>query len=215
MPAHRKEVTLYRRKEERLDSESKGAPVSATPGFVSGERTKQAIAASMPRGWARMLANPEWQPDHPDLKKLHIFKPRFSTPAELLQLIDDYCDDCRARETLPTSSGLSLAMGLSDRLDQSGMTKWAEVNDSLLTILKYALARVSEAWEERLAAPKQAIGAIFWLKNHGWQDERTMHGKVQVSHDVGDFWSTVGQAIGSERATIEADCVTLPNDETE
>lgn len=183
--------------------------VRTRPEGVTGMRSQQSKAAAAPRNWSRMLSEPEWQPGSPKVRGLRLNRVKFSDPQQLEDLIDEYIDDCTRRDVLPTVSGISLALGLQSRITSEDVMAYGVLNDALASLLKYAMLRISTAWEERLGAPKQAIGAIFWLKNHGWMDERTQRTNMTVTHQVQGYWEGISQQVSAERVTIDVESSTL------
>lgn len=91
--------------------------------------------------------------------------------------IDAYFDGLKSNnadipDKPPTFNGLSLAIGYSSRT-----TLWenANANSPISEPIKRAMAKIEEAYEERLFS-QSPTGAIFALKNRGWSD------KTEIEH---------------------------------
>lgn len=119
--------------------------------------------------------------------------PMFNTPEEMQVLIDEYMStkgihpilnkeglailDTKGNPVFkvdaPTVAGLSLFLGFCDR-----RSFYDYQEKPLFThTLKKAVTRIEEFAEEMLHNGKP-VGAIFWLKNHGWIDKQEQEVKV-------------------------------------
>lgn len=100
----------------------------------------------------------------------------------------------------PTVAGLALYLGFCDRCqlyEQKARVGFSHT-------VKRAIARIEKFAERCLFLDAKPIGAIFWLKNHGWRD------KFEVEHNVGDEtlekWKelSVDELIKLQRASAKA-----------
>ena len=103
---------------------------------------------------------------------------RFKTDEELQEKIDQYFKEhCGITYNEngdidsvkpPTVTGLALYLGFSDR---SSLYDYKKDTKHSHTI-KRAISRMEEFAEAQLFSGKTPTGAIFWLKNHKWADEK-------------------------------------------
>lgn len=83
----------------------------------------------------------------------------------------------------PTVSGLALFLGFADR---QSIYDYKKQNESFSYAVKRAVTQIEEYAEKRLLTGEKPIGAIFWLKNHGWTAEEKRNDIVQVGPAVID-----------------------------
>lgn len=108
--------------------------------------------------------------------------PKYKTPEELENVIDDYFDSLIGEDgewvRPPTVTGLARRLNLS----RQGLLNYKKKDEFIDTIM-HARARVEEFNEESLfSAGKSTTGVMFNLKNNfGWED-KTKH---DVSTDEG------------------------------
>ena len=76
----------------------------------------------------------------------------------------------------PTVAGLARALGFMDR---QSLYDYADREEFSCTI-KNAITRIEEYAEQHLYIGR-ATGAIFWLKNHGWKDEKKVDANINDS----------------------------------
>lgn len=76
----------------------------------------------------------------------------------------------------PTIAGLARALGFMDR---QSLYDYADREEFSCTI-KNAITRIEEYAEQHLYIGR-ATGAIFWLKNHGWKDEKKIDANINDS----------------------------------
>jgi hypothetical protein len=113
--------------------------------------------------------------------------PMFKTPEEMQVLIDAYMETRGIKPVLneqgqaildtkgnpiwkvdaPTVAGLALYLGFTDRHSMYDY----KLKPLFTNTIKKAVTRIEEFAEEMLHNGKP-IGAIFWLKNHGWSDKQ-------------------------------------------
>lgn len=109
-----------------------------------------------------------------DVNPFKIGQPRKYTPRALQRKIKEYFDTCDGKymdkknvddpEFIPTVSGLCVWLGV----ERATLLRWSkEKNDEYNIIANNALNRLRKHWESFLVA-KNATGAMFWLRNHGW-----------------------------------------------
>jgi hypothetical protein len=90
---------------------------------------------------------------------------RIPTPEEFERLVDEYLAECAARDKPVTITGALIHLGLSSRtslLDYEGREGFSEP-------VKRLRLQVENAYESRLHG-NSPTGAIFALKNMGWED---------------------------------------------
>ena len=99
--------------------------------------------------------------------------------------MDKYFKDCDETKQLYTITGLALALGTSRKT----LCEYAKKEEFSNTI-KAAKQRV-EAQVERILLEKGHAGAIFWAKNHGWQDKQQIDvndvsskSREELEHDL-------------------------------
>ena len=114
--------------------------------------------------------------------------PFYKTPKDLQDKIDEYFEEkCKTIPILdemgrplvttkgipvvevnpPTVAGLALYLGFEDR---RSIYDYANRNDEFSHTIKKAITRIEEYAEKQLTSGA-AVGAMFWLKNHGWIDK--------------------------------------------
>jgi hypothetical protein len=83
--------------------------------------------------------------------------------------------------------------GLSMALNTSPSTLRGYANESVQSVspdvhaaIKNALMKVCRYYEANLSS-KNVVGAIFWLKNHGWSDRQDVDLTVGVKRVVSDL----------------------------
>jgi hypothetical protein len=91
--------------------------------------------------------------------------PIYATPEEFKAVADQYFEDCKANEQVPTVNGLSLALDMT----RETLLRYEEKPEFTDTVKRVRI-RLEAAWEQRLAGTA-CTGAIFWLKNQGWTDK--------------------------------------------
>jgi hypothetical protein len=98
--------------------------------------------------------------------------------------IDAYFDESLTSERPVTFSGLALALGYNSRTQLWENSKGQK---PISEPIKKAMMRIEEAYEERLHG-NSPTGAIFALKNRGWQDktEVELSGSVKSSFEYVD-----------------------------
>lgn len=86
----------------------------------------------------------------------------------------------------PTVTGLALYLGFCDRQSLYDYKKKPEnentdkaTAEAFTCTIKKAISFIEETAEGNLMKNEKPVGAIFWLKNHGWKDETTEHHKVE------------------------------------
>jgi hypothetical protein len=98
--------------------------------------------------------------------------------------IDAYFKESLTSERPVTFSGLALALGYNSRTQLWENSKGQK---PISEPIKKAMMRIEEAYEERLHG-NSPTGAIFALKNRGWQDktEVELSGSVKSSFEYVD-----------------------------
>lgn len=89
--------------------------------------------------------------------------------AAMEKRIAEYFDECDALQEPATYSGLTLALGYSDRNE---VTVHAGNGEPISGPIKQALARIDSTYEKRLFQPGP-VGAIFALKCRGWREAQS------------------------------------------
>jgi len=123
--------------------------------------------------------------------------PKYKTPKELEKKIDAYFKEYAGVKILkddqgkpvltyrgnpvielkpPTVTGLALKLGFASRYS---IYDYAERSDEFSHIIKKAVLRIEEFAESQLYGNK-TVGAIFWLKNHKWQDKKDVEAKMTI-----------------------------------
>jgi hypothetical protein len=87
--------------------------------------------------------------------------------------IRDSKGDPVVRENPPTVSGLALYLGFSSR---SSFNNYEKFSPEFADVIGRAKLQIEEYHERLLSIKDKCTGSIFWLKNHGWVDERTLSG---------------------------------------
>lgn len=123
--------------------------------------------------------------------------PKFSTVKELEASIEkyftekcqpEYLKDCKGEYVLykgnvvilnlnaPTISGLALYLGFADRRSLYDYKEREEFSHTI----KRTITQIEEFAERQLLEKDKPVGAMFWLKNHGWSD------KIEQEHSGKD-----------------------------
>lgn len=89
--------------------------------------------------------------------------PHYETAEEIAVKIDEYFKENKKK---PTVTGLALFLGFCDRASVYDYAK----RDKFSYTIKRAFTRIEQFHEERLSE-HSCTGAIFWLKNRGWNAE--------------------------------------------
>ncbi len=129
--------------------------------------------------------------------------PKYKTPEQMQEKINEYFETGipertktvsrgKERHTVttrtPTVSGLALYLGFVNRQSMQDY----KAQPVFTVIVKRAIARLEVHYEEFLQTG-HTVGAIFWLKNHGWADER------KITHEAPDFASLIKNAQRAKR----------------
>ena len=103
--------------------------------------------------------------------------PMFETPEAMQQAIDAYFKDCDDKEEYYTITGLTLALGFSERKSLIDY----ENKDEFIHTIKKAKLRVEGDYEKSLRK-RGSSGDIFGLKNFGWHDKKELEhsGKIET-----------------------------------
>ena len=95
---------------------------------------------------------------------------KFETPEKMEAIINAYFLKCAEKETIPTMSGIGVALDVA----RSTIQDYRE-RDGYDEVLRRAKGICERHLEERLLSGKNPIGAIFILKNgYGWKDKSTL-----------------------------------------
>lgn len=89
--------------------------------------------------------------------------PFWDDPEAFARAVDEYFE----KESNPKWSGLALHLGFESRQSLWDYSK----KDGFSLPVKKALLRIEQAYEDNLLT-KNAVGAIFALKNFGWADRQ-------------------------------------------
>jgi len=98
-------------------------------------------------------------------------RPRLYEDAKSFEdAVEVYFASCEVEEKRPTLSGLSYAMGFSDRESFVG---YEDYGDEFSRTVKMTRLRIEDdRWQQLLNKDKFTPGVIFDLKNnHGWKDK--------------------------------------------
>lgn len=123
----------------------------------------------------------------------------YKTPQEMQAKIDEYLENCEPKllkidgqvmcdkngnpvwETNPpTVTGMALYLGFCNRLSMYDYAKKPEFTDTI----KRAVAGIEAYAERAILTGAKPVGAIFWLKNHGWRAEEQRDDKTKVVGSV-------------------------------
>jgi len=119
----------------------------------------------------------------PKEKKPNGRPPKFPTVPDIQIKIDEYFDECDAKEKPYTIAGLAYHLDMT----RQGLCEYS-AKDDFSDIIKSAKLRVERSVEERLFS-NSATGCIFWLKNHAGYRDKTendvkLQGEVKHIHDL-------------------------------
>lgn len=105
--------------------------------------------------------------------------PIIKSPEEFELIAEQFFADCEDKGKPVTITGLALALGFCSRQSFYDYEKMEEFS---YTVKKCRL-RVESEYEIGLRTDKAATGAIFALKNMGWEDkqETKLSGEVKTS----------------------------------
>lgn len=124
----------------------------------------------------------------------------YQSSDELNQHIDDFFDKCKSEKFPITIAGLALHLGFSSRQTLYNYANRPEFLDSI----KRAVLLVEMYYEARLHA-KSPTGAIFALKNMGWDAEKHESTKVIQVNDFSKFSTDQLLAMARELNESEED----------
>ena len=93
---------------------------------------------------------------------------KFKSVKKLQQKIDEYFDNCDEHEKPYGIVGLAVHLDTTRNtlIDYQGRPEFSRT-------IEKAKERC-QAWVEQHMLLKGNAGAIFWMKNHGWQDKKTL-----------------------------------------
>ncbi|MGN0016032.1 MAG: terminase small subunit [Candidatus Avelusimicrobium sp.] len=80
----------------------------------------------------------------------------------------------------PTVSGMALHLGFCDRASMYDYAKKPEFTHTI----KMAVTRIEQYAENAILTNSKPVGAIFWLKNHGWRAEEQREDKTKFEGSV-------------------------------
>lgn len=106
--------------------------------------------------------------DHPGTLK------RYQTREELMEAVMNFITTCEDDKTVPTMTGLALALGFRNRTSLVGYQKEPGY-EFAFEVIQYAKMRIEDYLEKRLLDPKNfnIAGLIFNLKNNfNWVDRQ-------------------------------------------
>ena len=103
--------------------------------------------------------------------------PTFATPEELDEKVQAYVAACREDELPPTVSGMALHLGFVSR---QSFYDYGKRPTFSYTIKRARL--LIEAYHEAALFRPGCGGSIFWLKNHGWSDQRHVEHAGSIVH---------------------------------
>lgn len=106
---------------------------------------------------------------------------KYNDPKELEKLINNYFDDCDKKEKPYTITGLGISLGM----DRRAICDYA-TRDSFTTLIWNAKKRCEEYAEMKLFS-SHSSGAIFALKNYGWEDKKSIE-SADVTKDKYESW---------------------------
>lgn len=93
--------------------------------------------------------------------------PSYKTAKELQERIDEYLDESQNKMTI---SGLCYHLGFASRQSFYDLEKKKEFSYTI----KRARLRIESHYESKLLTKTSTIGAIFALKNFGWEDTQAI-----------------------------------------
>lgn len=109
----------------------------------------------------------------------------FETPEDFAKLAKEYFKDLyriSGKYSMPTKAGLLIQLGIS-RETYNDYKKKPEFSDTIKGVEKF----IELSWNERLSAPVQASGAIFYLKNaFGYKDQIHTKNEDLIKVDIDD-----------------------------
>ena len=116
--------------------------------------------------------------------------PKIPSVEQAERISSDYFADCDKKSEIYTMTGLAIAFDIErttllDYYTENHSNTNADkdiLNRQISLAIKRAVKKVAKAWELLLSS-RTPVGAIFWLKNHGWSD--------RVEQDI----TSKGQAI--------------------
>lgn len=123
--------------------------------------------------------------------------PKYDNVEDLQNAIDSYFDNCKPEHdelgnviafNFPSVTGLTLALGFCDK---KSLRQYRE-KEEFAPLIKRALLKVESHYEQRLNM-QSPTGAIFALKNMGWEDKHQVDASVK-----GDFFDWTDEQIKNE-----------------
>ena len=141
--------------------------------------------------------------------------PKYKTAAELDKAIQEYFDKCGPApmmyeidgvqhiatdkngrpivlENPATMAGLSYHLGYNTRnaiydIEHKG-------NEQFSDLIKRARLKIESEHESRLCTKDKPTGSIFWLKNHGWIDDKKQ--EQDTANSLEKLAAIISQALG-------------------
>ena len=116
-------------------------------------------------------------------------KPKWSTPEELGNEIDQYFEQCKKEHEVPTVSGLAYCLGTNRQTlinyENNQNNDWLkrfddDFRDEYANIIKMAKSYIESRYEQALFNRSMTTGAIFALKN-GFKDWKDKQEVVQTT----------------------------------
>lgn len=125
-------------------------------------------------------------------------KPKWSTPEELENEIDQYFEQCKKEREVPTVSGLAYCLGTNRQTlinyENSPNNNWLKNSDDdfkgeCSDIIKMAKSYIESRYEQALFTKTSTTGAIFALKNgfKDWKDKQEVVQTTGKSIDLSEL----------------------------
>lgn len=92
------------------------------------------------------------------------------SPEQFVERATQFFSDCEREGRQPTSTGLALAVGFSNR---SSLLKYKKDKDYTY-IIERAMTWIEHGYEQQLADGRDGSGIIFALKNFNWSDKQEL-----------------------------------------
>lgn len=122
--------------------------------------------------------NPQTAKRIADGKSLGGHPCKYDSPEALQEAVDAYFVKAKEGEEVPTACGLALGLGYADR---QSLTDLKEMSSEFSFVIRKAYTRLAKIREEGLYIKGRPTGDIFWLKNHGWIDEKHLAHSGQIN----------------------------------
>lgn len=128
-------------------------------------------------------------------------RPRKLTPKQAREIVDAYFEEIEKHKEdrdihkkVPTVSGLCVKLGI----DRVTLFAWSREKTEYSNIARSARTRLQQFWEPLLLRPGSGQGVSFWLRNQGWNDDKTAV-QAEAKHSDGSSIKVTFSVVGTDQ----------------